>query len=144
MAMLTLAPWVTEGWRELLHVLVAKCGGRGWGQGAPCQDRDPGTIAQQLPLPCRVPVSCSGVGGEDGHPLRCLGDVLGPLVPAAGESRRSRPARGGSPQQPQWLLTCPSPPIPAGAMCLQGLSGAETSYSGMDSVEGRSRSGTLN
>ena len=65
-------------------------------------------------------------------------------MPAAGESRRSRPARGGSPQQLQWLLTCPFPPVPADEVCLQGLSGAGTSYGGMESTEAKSRSGGVN
>lgn len=37
-------------------------------------------------LPCWMPVSCSGVGGEHGHPPCCLGDVLGRAPYATGRS----------------------------------------------------------
>lgn len=102
-------PWLTEGRQGLLHVPVATRGGRGW-DGVPLAKPAPQVLvtvpAQQLPL-------CPALDWGRGQTPPCHpGDVLGPLMAVAGESRRSGPAHGGSAQPLGWLLMCPFPSFP--------------------------------
>lgn len=61
-------PWVTKGWQGLLHVLVAKCGGKGWGWGALCQAGDPGTSARCQLSSCLSSQLGACVSGERTDP----------------------------------------------------------------------------
>lgn len=80
-------PWVTEGWRGLLHVLVAKCGGRGWGQG----------LGTGCPLPGRGPRHhCSAAASAlQGAHVLLWGGGRGRTPPALPWGRARAPRASG-------------------------------------------------
>lgn len=130
--------WPSKGSHGQLHVLAANMGDSGvtfarLGSQKPCS----------VPvLPLWVSVPCCGVGEQD-RSLVLLGALLG-QAPSA--SRRVQEGQAS---------TCVSlhaaispdlslPPLPPGAVGLQGLSRAPTPESGAECAEGESQSSTVN
>lgn len=131
-------PWASRECHGQLHVLAANMGDSGvtfarLGSQHPCS----------VPvLPLWVSVPCCGVGEQD-RSLVLLGALLGQ---APGASRRVQEGQA---------ITCESlhaaispdlslPPLPPGAVGLQGLSSPPTPESGTGRAEGESQSSTVN